>query len=66
MDNKEAKFATEIKFLNAVASSNFFYSIYSSSSGLCEKRHKMHGEKFPVLVISQKKHKISEKQWIIY
>lgn len=46
MDNKEAKSATEIKFLNAVASKNFFYSTYCSSPDLCEKRHKMHGEKF--------------------
>lgn len=43
MADKEAKSATEIKFLNATACNNFFYSTYSFSSGLCENDTKYVG-----------------------
>lgn len=65
MDNKEAKSATEIKFLNAVASNNFFTALIALHQISVKKDTKCMG-KNSVLVILQKKYKISEEQWIIY
>lgn len=61
MDNKEAKSATEIKFLNAVASKNFFTALIALHQTSVKKDTKCMG-KNSVLVISQKKCKISEEQ----